>query len=182
MGIQNGILDKEKEYLKYLLQKQVDGIVLASTTLAMEELKELTNHRAPLIVLDREIGDSKIDRIRIDDYKGGYLATEHLIKTGYRRLVHFAGPEGISSAEDRKKGFLDCIRDYDLAQERYTIIQGCFTEECGIKNMELYLRQYGVDEPTGLFAANDAMALGALKVINDRKINCPVFQPSLDYC
>jgi LacI family transcriptional regulator len=165
--------EKEREYIHYMLQKQVDGIVLASTTLENEDFKKLSLRGIPLVVLDREVNIDRVDRIRIDDYKGGYQATEHLIKAGYRKLVHFSGPRGISSAEDRKKGFFQCVKDYNLSEEKYMVIPGCFTEECGVQNMEQYLEEYSIKEPVGIFAANDAMALGVLKVLNEQGVACP---------
>lgn len=165
--------EKEKNYIKYMLQKRVDGIVLASTTLDSKDLNDLALQGVPLVVLDREVKDSQVDRIRIDDYKGGYLATEHLIKAGYSRLVHFSGPAGITSAEDRKKGFLDCVRKYNIKQGNYLVLQGCFIEKCGRRNMEEYIERFGINETTGIFAANDAMALGVLNVVNEKSIECP---------
>lgn len=165
--------EKEREYIQFMLQKQVDGIVLTSTTLEKEDLKKISLRGIPLVVLDREVNVDKIDRIRIDDFKGGYQATEHLLKTGYQKLIHFSGPTGISSAEDRKKGFLQCVEEFDLAADKYDVIPGCFTEECGIKSMGNYLKQHNIKEPIGIFAGNDAIALGILKVLKERKISCP---------
>ncbi|MFW5992288.1 MAG: LacI family DNA-binding transcriptional regulator [Halanaerobiaceae bacterium] len=165
--------NKEKEYIKYMLQKQVDGFILASTTLDRIFLDNITEKGLPVMVLDRDINSEKIDRIRIDDYRGGYLAAEHLIKCGYRQLLHISGPAGLASAEDREKGFLQCIKDYNYNIQDVEILPGCYTEECGIQAMEDYLTQNRLKETTGIFSANDAMALGILQVLNERGIYCP---------
>lgn len=165
--------NKEKEYIKYMLQKQVDGFILASTTLEEEFLNNIASKNIPIVILDRNINSEKIDRIRIDDFKGGYLAAEHLIECGYQQLLHFAGPSGLASAEDRKDGFLEYLQDHNIYNNRVEVLEGCFREECGIEVLKDYLSTYDLNKTTGIFSANDAMALGILKVLNDRGISCP---------
>lgn len=164
---------KEENYLKYLLQKQIDGFILASTSLEESYIEKLAKQRIPIVVLDRELDIDIIDKIRVDDFKGAYLATEHLIERNYEKLVHFQGPLGIASAEDRKKGFLQCVKDYKVRDKDWRILSGCFTEKCGIINMKKLLTEVKKNKRIGVFAANDAMALGGLKIIKENNLDCP---------
>ena len=164
--------EKEENYINYFKQKQVDGFILASTTLEESFINEIASE-LPLVVLDRNIESDVVDKIRVDDVKGGYMATEHLIEAGYQKLVHFQGPKNIASAEDRKKGFLTCIEDYNISKKNVEIIQGCFMEKCGYQGIKKYLEGKELDQSTGIFAANDAMAFGVLKYLKKKKIDCP---------
>jgi len=165
--------NKEKEYIQYMLQKQVDGFILISSTLEQDYLNNLTNNDIPIVMLDRERKVDKIDYIRVDDYYGGYTAGQHLIKCGYEYIIHLAGPPGLASAEDRKQGILKSIKDIGLHEENYMIVQGSYREESGIRIMTDLLTHINKKESCGIFAANDAMALGVLKILNDKGIDCP---------
>ena len=124
-------------------------------------------------MLDREIKVDKIDYIRVNDYQGGYIAGQHLIKSAYKHIIHLSGPAGLASAEGRKHGVLKSIEDADFDKENYRVIQGSYTEESGIRVMKKLLSDLEKMESCGIFAANDAMALGVLKVLNDHDIDCP---------
>ena len=167
---------KEKKYIKYFRQKQVDGLILASTTLEKSEIREFSRE-LPVVILDRDIDNENIDRIRIDDCKGGYLAASHLLAAGYKKLVHIKGPRGIASAEDREAGFLQAVKEEAVSDKRYQIIAGHYTEKAGYDAVKNYLRkkpEVGKGEGSiGFFAANDAMALGVLKYLNQNNISCP---------
>ncbi|MFW6007087.1 MAG: LacI family DNA-binding transcriptional regulator [Halanaerobiales bacterium] len=169
---------KEKRYVNYFMQKQVDGFILASTTLKDDFINEIAQN-VPIIALDRNIESNIIDKIRVDDYKGGYKATEHLIKAGYKKVIHLQGPAGIISAEDRKRGFKDCINKYNISEKNMDIIPGCYMEECGFEGIQKYFKKRKINsnedikETIGVFAANDAMAFGLLKYLKQYNIDCP---------
>lgn len=166
-------VEKEKEYIRYMLQKQVDGIILTSTTLDDNYLNKIADNGVALVVLDRDFSSTNIDQIRVDDYQGAYMATEHLIKCGYEILIHILGPSGIVSAEDRKKAFLHCVRDNNLSEDSYKLLEGDFTEISGRKVIEEFLEQHEIRKRTGVFAANDAMALGILHYLKEEGFTCP---------
>ncbi len=152
-------IDKEKEYIQYMLQKQVDGFVLLSTTLDKDYLDSLVKYEIPIVMLDREIKVDKIDYIRVNDYQGGYIAGQHLIKSAYKHIIHLSGPAGLASAEGRKHGILKSIEDADFDKENYRVIQGSYTEESGIRVMKKILSDLEKMESCGIFAANDLMIM-----------------------
>ncbi len=161
---------KEQNYINYFKRKQIDGFILASTTLKKSIIKKLSEE-LPVVVLDRDVESDKIDSIRINDYKGGYIAAKHLLNAGYRKVIHLKGPAGIVSAEDREKGYLKCMDEAKIANPK--VIQGCYMEECGYKGIKKYLKNNRLKKPLGIFAANDAMAFGVLRYLKETKIKCP---------
>jgi len=162
--------NKEQNYINYFKRKQVDGFILASTTLEKNKLNQLAEEK-PLIVLDREIESDNIENIRVNDFQGGFIATRHLIESGYEKIVHFKGPAGIVSAEDREAGYRKCMKEY--GKKELSIIQGCYMEECGYRALKIYLKDHKLNKPVGIFAANDAMAFGILRYLKKAGINCP---------
>lgn len=83
-----GHSDKEANYISMLRQNRVDGIVMCSHTLELEQYKKV---RLPIVSFDRIIS-SEIPYVGADNFQGGELATEHLIARGCRRLLHVSGP------------------------------------------------------------------------------------------
>ncbi|MBP1153734.1 MULTISPECIES: LacI family DNA-binding transcriptional regulator [unclassified Paenibacillus] len=78
---------KEKDYIEMLRRNRVDGIIMGSHTL---EVQEYMNLHSPLVTIDRQIGE-KIPYISSDNYRGGELATELLIRKGCRKIAHICG-------------------------------------------------------------------------------------------
>ncbi|MFW6309200.1 MAG: LacI family DNA-binding transcriptional regulator [bacterium] len=163
---------KEKNYLNYFCQKQVDGFILASTTLQKDEISKYSRD-LPVVLLDRDMESENIDKIRIDDFKGGYLAASHLINAGYKKLIHIKGPRGIVSSEDRKEGFLKGIEESENFSGSVEIIAGHYVEEAGYEAIKNHMENRDISVSMGIFSANDAMAFGVLKYLNENNIDCP---------
>jgi len=165
---------REKEYIKHFLQRQVDGFILASTSLSSEYINQLADRDIPLVVLDREIESNKINKIRINDYKGGYQAAEHLIEYGYDYFIHLKGAGFTATAADRSRGFKDCMQEHLISKDNYKLLSSSFVEDEAAQNMADFLDKNDFrNKRLGIFAANDAAAFGVLKELKRRGINVP---------
>ena len=165
---------REKEYMRHLMQRQVDGFILASTSLKSNYLEQLVNKEIPLVVLDRELDSKRIDKIRIDDYKGGYQAAEHLLECNYNYFIHLQGADFTATALDRARGFKDCMQDNNIDQSYYNVISSSFVEAEAAQNIADFLNKNNInDKRLGIFAANDAAAFGVLKELKKRGIKVP---------
>lgn len=166
--------EREKDYLRYLIQKQVDGFILASTSLENEFIDKFSNKGVPMVVLDREIESQMIDKIRINDYSGAYSAVEHLLDCNYDYFVHLKGPGKVSTANDRCRAFKQCLDDHNIPEKNYKILNGSFKETESRKLIAKFLDKFKIgDRRIGVFAANDATAFGILKEIKSREISIP---------
>ncbi|MFE7773598.1 LacI family DNA-binding transcriptional regulator [Streptomyces sp. NPDC057445] len=102
-----------------------------------------------------------------DNRGGAAAAVRHLVGLGRRRIAHIAGPSDQTSALDRVEGYRDALAEAGPE----LIAQGAFTVDSGARAMaELLHRQPDVD---AVFAANDLMATGALRVLHERGIRVP---------
>jgi len=165
---------REKEYIRHLIQRQVDGFILASTSLSEKYINQLAEKDIPIVVLDREIKSDKIDIIRINDYKGGYQAAEHLIECGYEYFIHLKGPGFTVTAADRSRGFKDCMQEHLINGQNYVMLSSSFVEEESAKKMASFLEKNNYrNKKIGIFAANDASAFGVLKELKRRRIKVP---------
>jgi DNA-binding LacI/PurR family transcriptional regulator len=112
-------------------------------------------------------GDLAVPYVDADNRGGAREAVRHLLSLGRRRIAHIAGPRDQTSAVDRLDGYRDVLLDAGPG----LIAQGDFTEESGARAMaELLARRPDLD---GVFAANDLMASGALRVLRERGLRVP---------
>ncbi len=164
---------KERAELAILRQRQVDGIVIASTSAAgnTDVLTQLVEHGTALVMFDRDDHpDVRCDRVLTDDERVGKLATEHLIATGRRAIAHITGPR-IVHARRREKGYRQAIRAHALKVRPEWIVRGGFMEADGYQAMTRLLSlRPRVD---AVFAANDPSAIGAMKAIWDAGLQVP---------
>ncbi|UVI30149.1 LacI family DNA-binding transcriptional regulator [Paenibacillus spongiae] len=157
----------EREYIRKMVEQQVGGIILISSVMDEETVSDLSSLRMPIVLCDRVIDNAPFDAVLIDDYKAAYEAVNYLIGQGHTRIAHLAGPKDIQSAENRKNGYLDAMREANLEP---FISLGSFSYESGLHQMGAVLDDY---RPTALFASNDLLALGAMQEIHRRGMSVP---------
>ena len=93
-------------------EKMVDGIIISVTqdTRATEYFKTLREKNLPIVFFNRIAPEVSAYNVIIDDYKWAFTAVEHLIKEGYKRIAHLAGPENLFLSKERKRGYIDALK------------------------------------------------------------------------
>ncbi|WHY72051.1 LacI family DNA-binding transcriptional regulator [Fictibacillus enclensis] len=149
-------VEKEEHYLEILLQKYVDGVIVASNTLTAEKVKELN---IPVVSIDRKI-TAEIPTVVVKNKEGAQKATSYLKEIGCERIAHLRGPHHIDNANERADGYLEEVGSAPWFQSSY-IADGNYVMKTAIQaTLELLERHPEID---GIFAANDVMAIGAVK-------------------
>lgn len=154
--------EKEQTYLKVLLAKQVDGLIVISSTNGVDLLKQVMDAGVPLVVVDRDPAHLPIRYVSVANEHGGYLAGQHLIQQGHRRIGCIGGPSDAHSSWQRVVGFKRALDERGLMLPDEAIVQGDFRYAGGEEGMQTLL-QRNLDL-TAIFAANDLMAIGAMNV------------------
>ncbi len=119
----------------------------------------------PLVLIDRYMPTVQTDYVGVDNYNGGYRATEHLCILGHKRigLAHLrVGGLATSSVHDRWRGYRQALQDYGLVYEDELILPG--------PNYGLLAQD---NRPTAIFAINDDSALELLKVARAQGLRVP---------
>ena len=163
----------EKKAIETFLIAMVDVILtsVAKETTDFSHYQELQKRQMPLVFFDRTNDEMKVPSVVIDDYKGAFMATEHLIKNGYTRIAHVLGPQHIKGFQDRFKGYTDALKKNKIVRDSRLIYQGDISIESGKAAVEYF---FGLDKiPDAVFAAEDYTALGVIKGIKERKIKIP---------
>jgi LacI family transcriptional regulator len=162
--------EKEDNYIQLILQKQVDGILLVPASSNTRSIKVIQKQNTPLVIIDRRVSNSNVDIVRGDSEGGAYQLTKYLIGLGHRRIAIISGPRNVSTAEDRLLGYKRAMEDSGL-NENILSFYGNFSQDSG---NELTRKIFINDpKPTALFAANNLIAIGALKALRDIGFKVP---------
>jgi LacI family transcriptional regulator len=163
----------EEKGLETFLSARVDGILvsLAKGTVDYSHFEQIKKRGVPIVFFDRANDDLGIDSVVIDDYKGAYMATEHLISKGYKRIAHIAGPRHLKNFYDRINGYRGALRDNNINIDRSLIYYGNVSIESGKEGSQYFLSL--PDPPDAIFATEDFTALGVIKELKERNIRIP---------
>lgn len=160
----NELQEREAINAQALISHRVDGVLIsvAKTTRDFSHLHMFIRQGIPIVFFDRVCPEIYADRVIIDDELGGFLVTEHLIKTGCRNIAHFMAPQNLLIAQGRLAGYERALRQYGLPVRQEMILL-CDTYERALENTGLFLAEH--PETDGIFAVNDSTAIGAMQVI-----------------
>ena len=163
----------EKKAIETFLSARVDGILasVAKETTDFDHYQELQRRHVPLVFFDRTNNELRVPSVVIDDYKGGYLATQHLIKNGYKRIAHVSGPQHIKGFYDRLKGYADALKDNKIKVDKKLIYAGDISIESGRAAVDYFFNNDRI--PDAVFAVEDYTALGIMKGLKERNIKIP---------
>lgn len=161
---------QEREVIRSLLGRRVDGLVIASSHLGDSVVAELAERSFPFVLMNRAEGNYPC--VRGDDEGGAYAATSHLIETGHRRVGLLAGPPSTSTSRLRRRGFRRAMEDAGLEIQEGSIVDTRFDAESGYEGMMSLLE--GASPPTAVFAVNDYLAIGAMSAVRAARMSVPV--------
>lgn len=192
IALQNGALDACREYNYGLMidpcdhqdenlidgvrmlsrRSRIDGLLLTPPLCDMEDLLDMLDERglkyvriSPLEANDRS------PYVYADEFQAAYRMTEYLISQGHDRIALITGHPHRSGTEMRLKGYKQAIEDNSLALRPEYIVPGNYTFESGESGARKLLRMD--KRPTAIFASNDYMASGVLKVAAQMKLRVP---------
>ncbi len=161
----------ELETLYVLRQKKVDGLIAAATGTNVEEFTEASANGLPIVLVDRHIPGDQLCVVLADDELGAYQATQLLIELGHRRIGLILGKAGVSTSENRLKGYLAALRDAGVPGDP-ALIQSehsTFASGAGAARILLDL----APPPTAIFATNSQLTAGLFLTLKERHIRCP---------
>jgi LacI family transcriptional regulator len=158
-------LEKEANYIKILIQRRVDGVIIAPSSNNEQNLQSLERHHVPYILIDRKVNGMNADVVRSDGKEGARLLTQHLIDLGHRRIAILAGPSNVFTSRDRLAGYLETLQKNNLPIDDNLIKEGMFEESGGFQFTKELLSNEPF--PTAIIAANLLIAIGALGALRE---------------
>ena len=179
LGNENG-LKKEEESFEHLFSNRVDGVIFVSNISVKKErtyLEKLQKEACrikptPLVSIERDFSKYGIDSVFYDNVKTAKMAVNHLIDCGCKHIAHISGPLNEQIPEERKRGYLEALKEHKLAIDLKNMIAvGDYSHQSGYLAMKQLLEK-GVPID-GVYIANDQMGIGAIKVLKERGIQIP---------
>jgi LacI family transcriptional regulator len=162
----------EEQAVYSALSKKVDGIILCPTQKSSEDITLLKKNGIPFVLWGRYFAaEPETDYVVCNDFKGGYLATQHLIERGHRDILCLTGPGYISSARERLAGYQKALREQgigycpDLIRETSVTTGAC--RQVIQKALEAKVKF------TAVFAFSDMLAWEAIYTLNKHGVRVP---------
>jgi LacI family transcriptional regulator, galactose operon repressor len=171
MGNANDDSEREQSYLKVLLSRQVDGILLISTGAFDDSIRLLSENKTSVVMVDRSTELATVDEIFTDNRGGGYLATEYLLSLGHRRIGCVTGPSFLTPSSDRVRGYRDAFASANLTPCDKWVVAGDFQHKGGYEAAQELL--HFDEKPTAIFACNDLMAVGVMAALQGAGLLVP---------
>ncbi|MGB7392963.1 MAG: LacI family DNA-binding transcriptional regulator [Pricia sp.] len=167
-------VERERKIIRNLMANRVDGILMSVTmeTQDSTHLTECFENGTPLVFFDRHVaGMKQTGKVLIDDTRGGFEATEHLILQGYRKIAHFTGPLEVEIYKNRHQGYRSALEQYGVPYSDELVFVSQLGKEDGYRLAgRLRHEHHNVD---AIFCANDFAAIGALNYLKDAGIGVP---------
>lgn len=153
---------------------RAEGLLLLSTPLTSQQVKRLKSAKMPAVLVDAYNAD--FDSITVDNVKGAYMATRHLVEHGYKHIGHITVYPEPLPATQRREGYESALREAGhrvdgrlvAASERQPY---GFCEEAGYEAMRVLVRQAKTLD--AVFVASDIQALGAIRFLQEHGISVP---------
>ena len=168
--------EEESRYLRLLVERHVDGVLLVPAQNAAASLRLLRTHDIPVVVLDRR-ASRRVDNVRCDSEAGAHALARHLIELGHRRIAVLTGRRRISTSADRVAGVRRALAEAGLALDESLVRYGGFTfGNLNLADGRLMARDVLAatdDPPTAIFAANNFIAFGAVRALRELGLKVP---------
>lgn len=155
-----------------LLARQVDALILATATRDDAMLDYCLTSRVPVVTVNRGEDRNRVSSVVNDEVDGMRLAVAHLLQLGHRRIVHFVGPQNLSTGFLRREGFIAAMAAHGVPLgELWFVDCAAYSREAGRLACDEALARFPA--ATAIFAANDLLALGCYDSLRAHGLACP---------
>ena len=162
---------KEERYVRMLLQRRVDGILLVPAGDGAAAMRLCREQGTPFVVVDRRLPGGGSDAVRADSGAGAFELGRLLVSLGHRTMAVLTGPRAVLTADDRAAGFRRAVVAAGGQLPSPRVYRGAFTIDSG---REMAMRALSAaPRPTALFAANNFIAIGVLHALDEMRVRVP---------
>ena len=168
----NESYEREIHNAQTLLGSRVDGMLISRTkeTVNYDHFRHIDASGVPMVFFDRTCQGVNADNVIIDDKKAAYDATEYLINTGCKNIVHLKGPENLTISHQRLTGYKQAMEEHSIEFKPQNVMEADNYERGEAAVKQLISEQ---NLPEAIFAVNDLTALGAMAALKEAGIKIP---------
>jgi LacI family transcriptional regulator len=150
---------------------RVDGLILMAPDVELAEMFAQRTDGMPIVFINSPVESHDARVITIDNHGGAYRMVKHLVQKGHERIAIVCGAERNHDAAERLRGYRDALEACGVRSDPRWELHGDFTEAAGHRAARAMLKLE--PRPTAIFAANDAMAIGALSALREEGVGVP---------
>jgi LacI family transcriptional regulator len=161
----------EQQHVNSLLAKRVDGIIVTSRRTDPRTPLNVAGAKLPVIYAYAQVEDSKATCLLPDDFQGGRLATEHLVKLGRKRIAHVTGPERFEAVRQRREAWRKVLEEKGLEVPLSFALSGSWSEAWGHEAVRHLLNKK--TKPDAIFCGSDQIARGVADALREHGVRVP---------
>lgn len=162
--------ERETAMLRLLRERQADGLLIATSRMADATIAAVRRERFPFVLLNRGSRVAADLAVEVDNVKAASDVVAHLAGLGHSRIAHISGPLSTSTGAERAAGYQRALSAHGLVVDRALVAEAdAYSESAGHAAAKRLFRS----RPTAIFAANDLLALGALRAAREAGLRIP---------
>lgn len=163
--------ETEKDAIQLLLTKRVDALLIAPAQIKDQDIVELKKRKIPFVLFGRHFEHLETDYVVSNNVQGAFLATDHLIKKGHKKILFINGPLHLSSAKERLLGYKQALLKKGIEFNYALLKQRAVRMEDGYRIMKKVLSSEL--EFTAVFTYSDFVALGVVRALREAGLRIP---------
>jgi LacI family transcriptional regulator len=165
----DGLSERENTFLEDVLDRGVDGVVMASVDSADRSSTGPSAYGTPVVCVGGAFNHPQVDLVAADDEVGSHAATRHLIQRGATRIAMIQGPSESGTARD--DGYRRALTSAGRGCDPRLMVRGNWTRKGGRQAMRRLMAL--PTRPDAVFCANDLTAIGAIDVLHELGLAIP---------
>ncbi|GAC1439044.1 MAG: LacI family DNA-binding transcriptional regulator [Sediminibacterium sp.] len=168
--------DREVINVQYLASRSIDGLLVSvsAETQDLGHLKNLHDRGLPIVFVDRVVDAIHTHKVTVDNFKGAYEATAHLISNGFRQIATLANSEYLSITKERLAGYKEALGKHNLRPEP-GYVQHCLHGGLVYAEVEQALDNLFrlKKRPDAIFASSDKLTTNCLRYFKAKGFRIP---------
>jgi DNA-binding LacI/PurR family transcriptional regulator len=171
LAVSNGDAASEFRIVRSMVQRSVEGIVIASTLTTPEDFATLLQCETRIVLASRNHPAVMVDTVVIDSTAGGRMATQHLLAHGHRRIAFVSASKSVAPFRDRYQGYIEALSHAGIDTEARLVLEVPIESAQGYASIARLLSQ--PEAPTAIFAATDELAITIMDVCRGLHLETP---------
>ena len=165
-------LEKESAYVDMLIRQRVDGVIFAPTGQSVDNLHRLQESNVPVVLVDRDLKRTQVDKVLSNNYQGGYEGIRYLLEMNHTNIGIIGAPTYSEAMMMRIAGARQALDDFNVKLAPEFFVAGTLQHfEMGYNTALEMLRK--PNRPTAIFALTDVMAIGVLHAAAELELSLP---------
>jgi LacI family transcriptional regulator len=162
---------KEIEFIDDLLNRGIDGLIIAPVMETKDHIRSLVDRRIPFVLIDRCFEDLESNSVTTDNTQAAYNATTHLISKGHKYIGFVCGRKNAYTLAKRLQGYQKAVSDHSLKlDDSYIVGNGYATTEAAQATQQLLQLP---NRPTAIFVSGTKITIGVMKAIREAGLSIP---------